>query len=310
MENGTRDARARKGDHQMRNPTSRRWLSIAGSLLTLLPFGIPAAHAAAEDPDARVYDLATVCRGGTLDGQGPCSLEPEAVDCQDDTDCPFVGDTCSKGHCTQCPSGECVLKDVTTKLFKGVLTIISDEDVTSGGTDSSSECTEPDSDVGTKALTVLLEVKWNGRNVMLAETYQNAEDVSDVPRATGWEASGNCNGSLCFDNPRDSECTFEDFLLEDSKPRLRSPGQTPENRVDLSVFLLQRPEAKMAAALRDLFGRPANEVPIITVLPKVVGTTAYCDPQFSELCEPTPHIRLGSVSRFKVKLQFVKLAAP
>ena len=296
----------------------RLLLAVAGLMVGSLPLWTAAAFAAAETPDDRAFDLRTVCRGGTRHGEA-CSLDEGVVDCDSDLDCGADGPrpddasrppTCQKGRCSDCPGGECVLKDVRTKTIKGVLTVISDGNVSRAGSDDAGSCSPPDSDVGTKALTVLLEVRTDRGNVMLAETYQNAADPTDWPRATGWTSSKNCIGNLCSDDPRDSEFhDLETFVLKDAQERRRVPGQTGEKREDVTVFLFQRPEATMANALRALFGRPPDEVPIITTLPKIVGTTAYCDSD-PDLCPPTDYPRLGSVARFKVKVQFVKRASP
>src|SRR5262245_26756339 len=140
----------------MSPPFLRPVACLAVALLVAAP---SAVLAAAADPDVRAPGLARVCAGGIRAGAS-CTLNQALDDCNTDGDC-FGGSVCDGGRCNDCPGGRCTFAHVTTGFIKGVLTVIADEHVSSGGSDNSStsQCNAPDSNVGTQALTVILEVK-------------------------------------------------------------------------------------------------------------------------------------------------------
>jgi hypothetical protein len=269
--------------------------------------------AAANPPDERAPEAPTVCRGGTRGGQA-CSLEPIVDTCANATECDG-GETCEKGFCSACPGGQCVVATPIGRPIKGTLTLIMDEHVSAGATDEpTAQGSRIDSDTGTKAFTVLLELKAPGGLRAFAETYQNINDPTDEPAIHGW----NQVGSDCL-TQQDSACVFERDLLENLRS-VSEAGEQGVDRRDLTVFLFQRPEETMLKALRYVFGRTTDEIPLITRIGTSAYRSAFCDDSIGDVCPPeltglsTPEEiaanRIGSTGRVRVILQWVKVPAP
>ena len=159
-----------------------------------------------------------------------------------------------------CPGSTCEIEFVS-KNIAAVLTVIYDDFVldwaaSAGGTVVG----------GPKALTLMLEVKVDGTTRLLAETYQNTLDVTLDP--------GIDTNVMAF--------PIDESLLV-GQPLAGLQNAHPETTT-------------MAARLRDLFGAPADSIPILIGFSKKQVTDDHTGDA------------LGTVARTKVKFRFATLA--
>jgi hypothetical protein len=159
-----------------------------------------------------------------------------------------------------CPNGTCEIEFVS-KNITGTLTVIYDDFVLDWAASAGGSAVG-----GPKALTLMLEVKVDGTTHLLAETYQNTADVTLDPAIDA--------DVMAF--PIDESLLVGESLagLQNAHPEITT----------------------MAPKLRELFGAPANSIPLLVGFSKKQVTDDHTGDG------------LGTVARTKVKLRFATLA--
>lgn len=172
------------------------------------------------------------------------------------------GEACDPTVVDDCPESTCEIAFVS-KNITGTLTIIYDDFVLDWAASA-----EPPPTVigGPRALTLLLEMKVNGTTKLFAETYQNVSDVTQDP---GIDTS-------VLNIPMTEALVASELIsgLHTAHPELTTLG----------------------ARLRDLFGQPANSIPVLVGFAK------------KQVADDHTGDQLATVSRSKVKLRFATLA--
>jgi hypothetical protein len=160
----------------------------------------------------------------------------------------------------QCPDSTCEIEFVS-KSITGILTVIYDDFVLDWEASVGGPIVG-----GPRALTLLLEVKVDGTTKLIAETYQNVADVTQDPEVDV--------DVLAF--PIAESLVASEVLsgLHTAHPELTTMGEK----------------------LRELFGAPANSIPVLVGFAKKQVSDDHTGDQ------------LGTVSRSKVKLRFATLA--
>ena len=162
----------------------------------------------------------------------------------------------------QCPDSTCEIEFVS-KNITGILTVIYDDFVL----DWAASAIPPPTIVGgPRALTLMLEVKVDGATKLIAETYQNVADVTQDPGV---------------------DTSVLNFPIAESLVASEA----------LSGLHTAHPElTTMGARLRDLFGAPADSIPVLVGFSKKQVSDDHTGDQ------------LATVSRVKVKLRFATVA--
>jgi hypothetical protein len=176
--------------------------------------------------------------------------------CRSGTD---KGNACDPTDDNACPGSICEVQFVS-KNIAGILTVIYDDFVLDWAASAGGTPVG-----GPKALTLMLEVKVDGTTHLLTETYQNVADVTLDPQIDVDVMAFQLTESLLVTAP-------------------------------LAGLQNAHPEAMMAAKLRDLFGAPADSIPILVGFSKKQVTDDHTGDQ------------LATVARTKVKLRFATLA--
>ena len=166
----------------------------------------------------------------------------------------------------QCPDSTCEIEFASTspKTITGILTVIYDDFVL----DWAAAATVPPPPVvgGPRALTLMLELKVDGTTRFITETYQNVADVTQDPGV---------------------DTSVLNLQIEESLVASEA----------LSGLHTAHPElTTMGAKLRELFGAPADSIPILVGFSKKPVSDDHTGDQ------------LATVSRSKVKIRFAMLA--
>lgn len=209
---------------------------LATIALTSALWYAPGVYAGAPDPPQRATALLTLCKSGAN-----------------------KGNACDPTDSNSCPGSTCEIQ-FASKNISATLTVIYDDFVLDWAASAGGPPVG-----GTKALTLMLEVKVAGTTHLFAETYQDTTDPTQDPQID--------SDVMAFQ--------VAETLLRDAP---------------LSGLQNAPPEATLAGKLRDLFVQPADTIPILVGFSKKQVTDDHTGDTLATVARTKVKLRFATVA--------------